>query len=89
MTAILFMSGQLFSIASSYAYSDPPYYHRGNGLALAALVTGFVLLGIQIRLLMKRNKAKVAAQGSAEVAAKRTLGVEEIQDAHPDFMYYL
>ena len=89
MTAISFMFGQCFSIASSHAYNNPPYYYAGNGFALAMMVTGFVLSGIQIQLLMKRNQAKVAAQGSAEVAAKRKLGVEEIQDAHPDFIYYL
>jgi len=89
ITALTFMTGQLFSIASSYAYSDPPYYYRGNGFALAMMATGCILSGIHIRLLIKRNNVKVTAQGSAEAAAKRSLGVEEIQDAHPDFMYYL
>jgi len=89
ITAITFMIAQCFSIASSHAYVDPPYYVPGNSFALAMMVMGFVLSGVQIRLLMRRNKAKVAAQGSVEAAAQRRLGVEEIQDEHPDFIYYL
>jgi len=89
VTALLFMCGQLFSIASSYAYSDPPTYYIGNGFALGAMFVGFCLSGTQILLLVRRNKKKIAAQGSPEAAINRRLGVEEIQDQHPDFMYYL
>ena len=87
--AMILMIGQLFSIASSENYSDPPYYYRGNGFALGFMVVGFILTGIFISFLHKKNVAKVAAQGSAEAAAKRSMTVEEIQDAHPDFMYFL
>lgn len=83
------MSGQCFGIAASYAYSDPPYYRKGNGYALAFNVVGFVLTFVQIRLLMRRNAKKLAAANTPEVAALRLLGVEEIQDGHPDFLYYL
>lgn len=83
------MFGQCFSIASSHAYNGPPYYYAGNGFALGMMVLGFILSFIQIRLLMRRNEAKLAEQGSAEAAELRKLGVEEIQDRHPDFIYYL
>ena len=87
--AMILMIGQLFSIASSQNYSDPPYYYRGNGFALGFMVVGFILTGTFISFLHKKNVAKVAAQGSAEAAARRSMTVEEIQDAHPDFMYFL
>lgn len=83
------MLGQCFSIASSHAYSDAPYYTRGNSFILAFMVAGFLLTGVQVVILKRRNIVKVAAQGSPEAAAVRHLGIEEIQDAHPDFMYYL
>jgi hypothetical protein len=83
------MLGQCFAVAGSQNYSDSPYYYRGNGFALGMMVAGFILTGLFMWFLMAKNAAKRAAQGSEEAAAKRGLTIEEIQDAHPDFMYYL
>lgn len=83
------MVGQCFSIASTQNYSDPPYYSRGNGFALAWLIVGGILTGIFMWFLARKNAAKVLAQGSEDAAAKRGMSIEEIQDRHPDFMYYL
>ena len=83
------MVGQCFSIASTQNYSDPPYYSRGNGFALGLLVVGFILTGVFMWFLARKNAEKVAAQQSEDAAAKRGMSIEEIQDRHPDFMYYL
>ena len=86
---MILMLGQVLSIASAHNYSDPPNYYRGNGLTLGTMVLGFVLTGVFIKYLADKNKGKLQAQGTEAAAAARSLGIEEIQDAHPDFMYYL
>lgn len=83
------MIGQVFSIASAENYSDPPKYYRGNGVTLGMMVIGLVLTGIFMWYLARRNRMKRQAQGTEAAAAARRLGIEEIQDDHPDFMYYL
>ena len=50
---------------------------------------GVCVSGILIKLLMRRNRKKVLEQDSPEAVEKRALGAEDIQDGHPDFMYYL
>ncbi|KAI0121293.1 putative pantothenate transporter [Xylariales sp. AK1849] len=89
VTALFFMCGQAFSIAASYAYSDPPYYYRGNGFTLGFTALALVLTIVQIKVLKKKNRAKLNNKDSPEAEALRLLHVEEIQEDHPDFMYYL
>ena len=86
---MILVLGQLFAIASAQNYSDAPKYNRGNGLSLAFMVVGLVLTVILIRFLACKNEAKLLAKDTEEAAAARRLGIEEIQDDHPDFMYYL
>ena len=89
MLAMILMLGQLFSIASAQNYSDAPKYYRGNGLALGMTVVGFILTAYLIRYIAAKNASKRLAQESDQAAAARQFGVEEIQNEHPDFMYYL
>ncbi|KAF2670439.1 putative pantothenate transporter [Microthyrium microscopicum] len=87
--ALTSMIGQVFAIASQKAYNGPPHYYAGHGFVLGMMVFGVIASGIQIRVLMWKNAKKLATQGSQEAKEKRALGVEEINEEHPDFMYYL
>ena len=83
------MLGQTFSIASAENYSDGPKYYRGNALTLGMMVAGLAITAVSIWFLAQKNAAKVRARGSEDAAAARHLGIEEIEDNHPDFTYYL
>jgi hypothetical protein len=83
------MFGQAFAIVGTQVYSDPPYYHRGNGFALGAAVLGICAsLGLCL-LLHKLNTQKRQNPDLATAARQRTLGLEDICDGHPDFFYQL
>jgi hypothetical protein len=83
------MVGQSMGIASAKIYSDAPLYYRGNGFALGSMVVGILVTAALMGFLTKRNAMKLAAQGLEEAIAKRVLNIEEIQDDHPDFFYYI
>ena len=87
--ALLVMIGQAMSIASAQVYSDAPYYIRGNSFSLTFTVLGAILTGVFVWYLARKNAAKSANQRSDEAGAKRSMNIEEIQDEHPDFFYYL
>ena len=86
--AMSLMLGQCFSIASSQAYSDPPYYTRGNSIALSAMVVGGFTSGLLSWVFMRCNAKKETAQYTHAAVALRHMSLEEIQDDHPDFRYY-
>lgn len=83
------MFGQCFSIASLHIYSDSPHYYRGNGFVLGVMVVGIVVTGLLRLYLMGENKRKERDGDSDGAAQMRTMSIDEIGDAHPDFMYYL
>lgn len=87
--AIILMLGQCMSIASAQVYTDAPLYNRGNGFALSSMIVGFIITVIFMRYLSQLNAKKLALQGSEEAAAIRGKTIEEVQDMHPDFFYYL
>jgi hypothetical protein len=86
---MIIMIGQALGIASAKIYSDAPRYYRGNGFALGGMVVGIISTGGLMILLTKKNVAKLANIGSEEAIARRVLTIEEIQDDHPDFFYYI
>lgn len=81
--------GQSMALAGSEVYSDAPYYYRGNGFALGAMVIGLINAVVLMAFLTRKNAAKRAAQNSDEAIARRQFSLEEIWDDHPDFFYYL
>ena len=83
------MIGQAMSIASAQVYSDAPYYTRGNSFSLSFTILGAMLTGVFVWYLARMNAKKLADQGSDKASAKRGMNIEEIQDEHPDFFYYL
>jgi hypothetical protein len=87
--ALLVMIGQAMSNASAQVYSDAPYYTRGNSFSLAFMILGFILTAAFTWYLARMNAKKLAVQGSDEANDKRGMNIEEIQDEHPDFFYYL
>jgi hypothetical protein len=87
--ATIIMIGQTMGIASAKAYRDAPRYKRGNGFALGGMLIGVVGTGSLMVFLKKKNVAKFDNQGSEEAIARRTMTIEEIQDNHPDFFYYI
>ena len=86
---MILMLGQCMSIASAQVYADAPLYNRGNGFSLGSMVVGFTITAIFMIYLGHLNKNKLARQDSEEAALTRGKTIEEIQDAHPDFFYYL
>lgn len=86
---MLVMTGQAMSIASAQVYTDAPHYTRGNSFSLAFTALGLILMAVFMWYLARINAEKLANQGSEEVNAKRGMDIEEIQDEHPDFFYYL
>lgn len=86
---MLVMTGQAMSIASAHVYTDAPYYTRGNSFSLAFTVLGLILTAVFVWHLARINAEKLVNQGSDEANAKRGMDIEEIQDEHPDFFYYL
>jgi hypothetical protein len=87
--AIILMLGQCMSIASAQVYTDAPLYNRGNGFALSSMIVGFIITAVFMHYLSQINAKKLALQGSEEAAAIRGKTIEEVQDMHPDFFYYL
>ncbi len=89
MPSLILMLSQCVSIASSQVYSDAPVYNRGNGFSLGSMVIGAINAGIFMFYLARMNTQKKNDQDSDESAARRGMTIEEIQDDHPDFFYYL
>jgi hypothetical protein len=87
--ALLVVIGQATSIANAQVYSDAPRYTRGNSFSLAFTALGCILTAAFTWYLARMNAKKLARQGSDEASAERHMTIEEIQDEHPDFFYYL
>ncbi|TAQ84354.1 hypothetical protein B7494_g7317 [Chlorociboria aeruginascens] len=87
--AMMNIFGQCFSIIGQEVYSDAPHYYRGNGFSLASMVIGGIITGLYMLYLSKQNARKLRNQNTDEAISQRHLDIEEIGDAHPDFMYYL
>ncbi|KAI0479429.1 MFS general substrate transporter [Xylariaceae sp. FL0804] len=78
---------QLFAISGTQAYSDPPYYHKGNSVALGLSAVVIVSALILMWYLSFMNRKKAAAQTSDPNRGLSQQSVDEIGDKHPDFMY--
>jgi hypothetical protein len=87
--AMMNIFGQCFSIAGAEVYSDPPRYYRGNGFSLGAVAIGAMMAGALMFYLSKQNVRKLRNQNTDEARSLRLSSIEEIGDAHPDFMFYL
>ena len=87
--AIILILGQCMSIASAHVYADAPLYNRGNGFALGSMIVGFIITAAFMHYLSQLNAKKLALQNSEEAAAIRGKTIEDVQDMHPDFFYYL
>jgi hypothetical protein len=62
-------------------------YTRGNSFSLAITGLGCTLAAAFTWYLARMNAEKLA--GSDEASAKRHMTIEDIEDEHPDFLYYL
>ncbi|KAJ5260497.1 hypothetical protein N7478_012102 [Penicillium angulare] len=78
---------QIFAICGTQAYSDPPYYRKGNASALGLSCVSLVLsLGLRWYF-SAVNKTKASEQFSEDARSQRRKGLEELGDKHPDFLY--
>ncbi|KAJ5984538.1 hypothetical protein N7481_006637 [Penicillium waksmanii] len=78
---------QIFAICGTQAYSDPPYYRKGNASALGLSCVSLVLsLGLRWYF-SAVNKKKATEQFSEYACSQRRKGLEELGDKHPDFFY--
>ncbi|KAJ5595467.1 uncharacterized protein N7459_001675 [Penicillium hispanicum] len=87
--AFLMVFGQSFSILEVEIFGNRPNYYPGKGLALTGTVAAAVVTPLFQLYLKQKNRQKLANQDSEEAAAKRGLGIEDIGDDHPDFIYWL
>ncbi|KAH8201386.1 hypothetical protein TruAng_004469 [Truncatella angustata] len=78
---------QLVAISSNFAYSDPPYYRQGLAISLAMVSMSGLVAGLQWLYLRRMNRKKAEQQYSAEANNKRSLSIDEIGNAHPDFFF--
>jgi len=81
------MTGHMCAIAVSFAFRDAPHYFTGKGLGLASSAVAAMAAPAMIAYLKRQNANKLANKDSPEAAALRAKSIEEIYDAHPDFMY--
>lgn len=81
--------GQAFAVVGVEIFSDPPNYYRGKGFALGATAVAALASPLFQIYLKRKNAQKLANCDTEEAAVRRTLGIEEIGDDHPDFMYWL
>ncbi|OQV08074.1 hypothetical protein CLAIMM_12399 [Cladophialophora immunda] len=87
--AILSMVAQSLNIAAAQIYSDAPHYYRGDGFVLGVVVLGLAT-AITLRFyFMSLNRKKQENWDSDEARRTRTMDIETIGDAHPDFVYWL
>ncbi|KAK0614839.1 putative pantothenate transporter [Bombardia bombarda] len=87
--AIANIFGQLCALASSFSFRDGPDYFTGKGLSLAATGVGAILTAVFMLYLGRLNMVKLANKDTVNAAEQRKRGVEDLCDAHPDFMYSL
>ena len=85
--------GQLFALAGSMGYRDPPSYRKGHlsafGLEVGCLVTTLVIYFYLQRMNVKKRAWLADAANVAEAEQKRAHGFDVVGDAHPDFFYTL
>lgn len=81
--------GQSFGVMEVEIFTDRPSYYRGKGFALGATAAAALVTPLFQLYLKRKNAEKLANRDTDEAAARRRLGIEEIGDEHPDFMYWL
>lgn len=81
--------GQSFSVLEIEIFGDGPNYYPGKGLAFAGTAVAALVTPLFQLYLKRKNAQKLENQHTQEAAAKRALGIEEIGDDHPDFLYWL
>lgn len=81
--------GQAFAVLQVEIFGDKPNYYPGKGFAFAGTAAAALVTPLFQLYLKRENARKSANQHTEEAAAKRGLGIEEIGDDHPDFMYWL
>jgi hypothetical protein len=80
--------GQSFALLGAEIFNDAPKYYRGKGLSLGAMVVGAIVTVVFLLYLRHLNDRKRRNQDSEEAAEQRVLGVEDVCDDHPDFIYW-
>ncbi|KAJ8103705.1 putative pantothenate transporter [Lipomyces tetrasporus] len=86
--AFIMIFGQSFALLGAEIFNDAPKYYRGKGLSLGSLVVGALATILLMFYLRYANDRKRRNQDSEEASKKRALGMEEICDDHPDFMFW-
>ena len=83
------MIGHACAIAASFGFSDGPTYYIGKGLGLGSAAIAALMVPVMMLYLTRQNAKKLALQDTPQASELRLKTVEQIYDAHPDFMYSL
>lgn len=82
------MFGQCFALLGAEIFNDAPKYYRGKGLSLGAMAVGAIATVLFLFYLRHVNDRKWRNRDSEAAAEQRVLGVEDVCDDHPDFVYW-
>ncbi|KAK4182953.1 putative transporter [Podospora australis] len=85
--AVTSMVGHACAIAVTFSFRDGPNYYLGKGLSGGSAVVAVVTCFFFMRFVDKENARKTAEKDTPEANMARVMSVEEIYDAHPDFVY--
>ena len=83
------MTGHICAIAASFGFRDGPTYYTGKGMGLGSAVLAAIVAPAMMIYLKRQNAKKLANKDTAEANEMRKKSIEDIHDAHPDFMYSL
>ncbi|CAJ2512058.1 Uu.00g076830.m01.CDS01 [Anthostomella pinea] len=78
---------QVFGICGTQAYSDPPYYRKGNAAALGLSVM-IIVASLALRWwLSYLNRQKGSQLSSSPTHEMSQQSIEDMGDKHPGFLY--
>ena len=83
------MAGHVCAVASSFGFRDGPNYHIGKGLGVGSAAFAALMVPAMMLYLTRQNAKKLMDKDTLLARELRLKSVEEIYDAHPDFMYSL
>ena len=81
------MAGHGSALAVTFSLRDGPHFYVGKSISFGSAVLAVGVAQLFMNYLDKENARKLAEKNSPAACEARDLSVEEIYDAHPDFMY--
>lgn len=82
------MIGQAAALAGLQGFDTPPFYLKGNSVALAVVCVMPPVALLTSWYYARENRKKDARMHTAETALQRQKSLEELGHKHPDFRYF-